>query len=343
MLSSAPWAILPDRLLELSAAAPRLTAMAAPRSASNFTLHQGAAIIPLSGILAKSMQPFMALFGGTSTISAHRQFSMALNEGAVDRIVLLIDSPGGTVDGVQTFADAILAARGKKPIIALADGCMCSAAYWIGAAADRIYASSGTTQVGSIGVVAGHRDFSGAEAKAGIKTTEITAGKYKRIASNYSPLSADGRASIQDTVDYLYSLFVSHVAKARNVSENTVLSRMADGRVFIGQQAVAAGLVDGIRTLDQIIKGDSPMTQQKQPKAAGTRQYLYEQAQAYQAAHPGTDAMTAMRKVAEKATIPGCTIDEDRAALHAKVKAYQDKHPGMDYMKALRVVMEGQV
>jgi ClpP class serine protease len=66
---------------------------------------------------------------------------------------------------------------------------MASAAYWIGSAAEKVYISSDTTQVGSIGVVASHIDVSKAEEMQGYKTTEIVAGKYKRIASRYSPLT----------------------------------------------------------------------------------------------------------------------------------------------------------
>jgi type IV secretory pathway TrbL component len=140
---------------------------------------------------------------------------------------------------------------------------MASAAYWIGSAAHAIYASSDTTQVGSIGVVAAHVDVSKAYDMAGVKVTEITAGTYKRIASNYSPLTQDGRASIQDSVDQIYSVFLNEVAKHRGASGSDVVhDRMADGRIFMGQKAIDAGLVDGISTLSTVIgnlsRGDFP-------------------------------------------------------------------------------------
>jgi len=132
-------------------------------------------------------------------------------------------------------------------------GVMASAAYWVGSAADRVYVSSGVDQVGSIGVVASHVDVSQREAALGVKTTEIVAGRYKRIASQYGPLTESGRQSIQDQVDYLYSLFVGDVAAQRGVSTDKVLADMADGRVFIGQQAIDAGLVDGIGRIENVI------------------------------------------------------------------------------------------
>jgi len=108
--------------------------------------------------------------------------------------------------------------------------------------------------VGSIGVVATHVDVSRAESARGVKTTEITAGKYKRIASSYEPLSAEGRASIQEQVDAIYEGFVEAVADGRGVSVRTVLSKMADGRVFIGKRAVDAGLADGVLSRDALIE-----------------------------------------------------------------------------------------
>jgi ClpP class serine protease len=138
--------------------------------------------------------------------------------------------------------------------VALASGTMASAAYWIGSAAQAVYITDGTTNVGSIGVVAKHMDVSAAEKTAGVKTTEIYAGKFKRIASQYEPLSDEGRQSIQDAVDYTYALFVEAVATQRGVSTETVLQNMADGRVFIGQQAIDAGLVDGVSTLGEMIQ-----------------------------------------------------------------------------------------
>jgi ClpP class serine protease len=87
----------------------------------------------------------------------------------------------------------------------------------------------------------------------GVKTTEIVAGKYKRIASRYAPLSEEGMAVLQEAVDYLYSVFVNDVAKFRGVTEEDAL-RMADGKVFIGKQSIKAGLVDQISNFSDFVK-----------------------------------------------------------------------------------------
>lgn len=264
---SGPWAITPEMLVEIQGIysthlrgekidiAKVEAAIGRPlaNSRQGSEIIDGVAVINLQGAIAKRMNLMAEVSGGTSSQLTLKDFETALNDPQVKGIILNIDSPGGTVDGTAELASAIYASRGKKPVCAYSDGMIASAAYWIASAADSIYISGDTNPVGSIGVVAAHRDYSRAEEKAGIKTTEITAGRYKRVASQYEPLSDAGREDMQGKVDYLYSAFVETVAKHRGVAVEQVLNDMADGRVFLGKQAVAAGLVDGVSTLADLI------------------------------------------------------------------------------------------
>lgn len=264
---NAPWAITPDMLSEIQGIYARhirgdkidiqqlsaATGISFDNQPKGYTIQDGVAVISIDGVIAKKMNLMTKISGGVSTDMIGRDFSAAMNDRAVEAIVLAIDSPGGTVDGTPELAQLIASARGKKPICAVTDGMMCSAAYWIGSAADCINISSEVAMVGSIGVVTQHVDVSGAEAKQGIKTTEIYAGKYKRIASQYAPLTPEGRASIQDAIDHVYSVFVDTVAANRGTDSADVIGRMADGRVFHGSQAIQAGLVDGVSTLADTI------------------------------------------------------------------------------------------
>jgi len=219
-----------------------------------YEVMDGVAIIPIEGVLAKKMNMLTRISGGSSTELIFEDFRAAMEDPKIKAVLLAIDSPGGTVDGTQDLAREIYESRGGKPIYTLANGTMASAAVWIGAAADKVFITNETTQVGSIGVVTTHEDISKWEEKQGIKTTEIYAGKYKRIASEYKPLSEEGRKYLQDIVDYIYSVFVEDVALFRGVTVEEVLGRMADGRLFIGKQAIDAGLVDGISTLDEAVQ-----------------------------------------------------------------------------------------
>jgi signal peptide peptidase SppA len=264
---SSPWAIVPSKLLEIQAIyATHLRGekidlkgieakigQPLQNEPQGYEVQDGVAIIPVDGVISKRMNLFTRISGGASTELIGRDIRAALADPAVHALILRVDSPGGTVDGTQELAQLVYGARGSKPIATYVDGMMASAAYWIGSAADKAWIGTDTTAVGSIGVVASHTDYSRYEENMGIKTTEIYAGKYKRIASEHQPLTEDGRQYIQDMVDYLYSVFVADVAKQRGTDTETVLKNMADGRIFTGQQAVSAGLVDGVSTLDQLI------------------------------------------------------------------------------------------
>jgi len=264
---NAPWAILPEKLLEIQniyATHLRgdkidLKAIEAQlgRPLNNETKAyenvDGVGVIRVDGVLARRMNLFSKISGGASTELITQQVLAALEDRDARSILLLIDSPGGSVDGTQELAETIYKSRGKKPIVALATGMMASGAYWIGAAADEVLISSDTTVVGSIGVVSTHVDVSRAEDRIGIKTTEITAGKYKRIASQYGPLTQEGRQSMQEMVDDIYTAFVKDVASFRSVQVETVLESMADGRIFIGPKAIAANLVNGFSTVQRVM------------------------------------------------------------------------------------------
>jgi signal peptide peptidase SppA len=275
---NSPWAIQPDKLREIRAiyethlkgekidldGLRAQTGLPLVNGSQGYDVVDGVAIIPIMGVIGKRMNMFSAISGGASSELIGRDIRDAIADDTVRAIILHIDSPGGTVDGTQTLADIVTEARQQKPVVAFADGLMASAAYWIGSAAEAIYIDGPTTAVGSIGVVASHTDISQAEASRGIKTTEISSGKYKRIASAYAPLSEEGRQSIQEMTDYIYSIFVNAVAINRGVTVETVLANMADGKTFTGQQAIDAGLVDGITTLDALIAslaaGNDPLT-----------------------------------------------------------------------------------
>jgi capsid assembly protease len=264
---NSPWAIAPEKLEEIQGIylthlrgdkidIPAIEARLGRPLANEpktYEVIDGVAVLPVEGVVAKRMNLFSQISGGMSTEMASRSLQQALADPNVHSVIQYVDSPGGAVDGTQNYANDVYAARGTKPIVTLASGVMASAAYWFGAAADKVYISDLTTTVGQIGVVAKHVDISAAEEKAGRKTTEVAAGKYKRVVSAYKPLDAAGEAHIQEQVDAVYSVFVADVAKFRGVGEQTVIDDMAEGRIFIGQAAIDAGLVDGVSTLDDLI------------------------------------------------------------------------------------------
>lgn len=258
-LYNVPLAITTGKLAEIEAFATAhfegksFADLFADSAAQGYEIIDGVAIIPVYGVISQRMNMFSRISGGTSTEMLGAEVQRALADNSVNSILLDIDSPGGSVSGVQAVSDLIYNARAQKTITAYINPCAASGAYWIASASAEIVMAEGTSIAGSIGVVTLHKDISGAEKMMGVKSTEIYAGKYKRIASSFAPLGEEAQAHIQADVDYIYSLFVDAVARNRGTDAETVLANMADGRIFIGQQAVDAGLVDRIESFDAVL------------------------------------------------------------------------------------------
>ncbi len=258
-----PWAVLPATLtvildlLRFRALGGRLTAEEIREriGAVSREARRGAgsvAVLPLFGVIAHRANMVHDSSGGTSVERFTAQFRQALADPSVGAIVLDVDSPGGTVNGVDELSAEIHRARGQKPIVAIANSLAASAAYWIATAADELVVTP-TGEVGAIGVLAAHEDLSAAMEKAGIRTTLISAGKYKGEGTPYFPLGDEAKAAIQERVDDYYDLFTRAVARNRGVSVRDVREGFGEGRVVGARRALRLGMVDRIETLDQVL------------------------------------------------------------------------------------------
>jgi signal peptide peptidase SppA len=210
------------------------------------------AVIPVYGTIFPKADAFNDMSGGTSLSSLTDAIYEANNDEHVKAMVLDIDSPGGMAEGLPEFTQDLQGMGRNKPLIAVANHMAASAAYWIASQADEIISTPSAT-TGSIGVFAAHRDVSGMEEKRGVKTTLVSAGKYKTELSPYGPLSESGLEHVQGLVDYTYEQFVEAVAAGRHTSVDAVRSGYGEGRVLSARAALKAGLVDGIGTLNDTI------------------------------------------------------------------------------------------
>ena len=214
------------------------------------------AVVPLKGVITPTPSLFAMLFGGGSgALNVFReQLAAALADPDVASIVLDVDSPGGLVDQVPETAAAIRAGRDIKPIAAVANTTAASAAYWLASQANELFVTP-SGQVGSIGVYRAHVDRSGFEEQRGVRTTLISAGKFKTDGNPYEPLSDSAREHAQASVDYTYGQFLDDVAAGRDDTLAAVAAGYGEGRMLDPEPAVAAGLADGIQTLSATIAG----------------------------------------------------------------------------------------
>lgn len=248
-----PWAIRPERLQAMidMSAANMVSAIERPKLTQSTV--QSVAYLPIRGVIDQHDSWFLQAFGGTSTEDFGAIFDKAIADPSIGAIVFDIDSPGGSVYGVQELSDKIYNARGKKPIVAISNSLMASAAYWIGSAADEIYVTP-SGEAGSIGVIAVHTDWSEFEKGMGVKTTIIKAGKYKGEGNPHEPLSDDAHGDIQKRINEYYEAFIGAVARNRKVGRGKVLSDFGQGRVFGAHEAARSGMTDGVMTAEQLFR-----------------------------------------------------------------------------------------
>ncbi len=212
----------------------------------------GVEVIPVQGTILPRADLFSQMSGAVSIESLQETFRAALADDTVTAILFDIDSPGGSSDLVEEFAAEVRAARGGKPIWAIANVFAASAAYWLASACDEVIVTP-SGQVGSIGVYAAHTDISAAQEKLGVKTSLISAGKFKVENNPFEPLTEDGKAEIQRKVDAMYDLFVTSVAAGRGVTTAKVEADFGQGRMMLPAEAVQAGAADRIATLDDTL------------------------------------------------------------------------------------------
>jgi signal peptide peptidase SppA len=276
-VASTPWAILPEKMQEIVSILafraaghtftpeeiqarigassrreelpPRIYAAGDGRNPSKGS---GVAGISIRGVIAHRMGGMDDMSGGTSAERIGAMLKHVAADDSIGTIIYDIDSPGGTVPGVQELASQMFALRGQKKQIAQVNDLAASAAYWLASQADEIVSiPSGTA--GSIGVFTVHQDLSEALAKEGIKIDVIKAGKYKVEGNPFEPLSEEGRAFIQARVDEAYGQFVKDVARGRGVNVSDVKGGYGEGRALSAKDALKAGLIDRIATFDETL------------------------------------------------------------------------------------------
>lgn len=220
------------------------------------TIKGAIAKVDLKGVLMPGGGSLLGmLFGIGNPLDSFREsFAAAMTDPNVGHVLIDIDSPGGVTDLIPETAAQMrdLRASTGKSVTAFVNTMSASAAYWLASQADEVVVTpSGMT--GSIGVYATHRDVSAMQQEMGIKTTLITAGKYKVEGNPFQPLSQEALDHIQGDVNYFYDLFTADVAQGRGTKQQDVIDGYGEGRVLPAKVAKSANLVDRIETLGETV------------------------------------------------------------------------------------------
>lgn len=208
-------------------------------------------IVEVRGVLDRNPSWMLELMDGTSYQAIAAQVRAAAADPEVGSILMVIDSPGGSVDGLADAADVIFEARKSKPVIAQVQGMAASAAYYLASQANKINAGR-MDMIGSIGTILPMYDRSEFYKKAGVENISFTTGPYKGAGMEGKPVTEEQRAYFQGIVDSASKDFVAAIRRGRSIEG---LKDVADGRVFFAPDAKAAGLIDAIKTLDETLSG----------------------------------------------------------------------------------------
>jgi ClpP class serine protease len=329
-----PWAIVPDKLLELQAIyathlrgdkidvagiEARLGRPLANEQKAYEVQAGGVAVLTVRGVMSPRANLMSQVSGGVSTETLRRQVEGMHADSRVRSVVLAADSHGGNVLGLPAAIEAVRALAADKPTVLVGEGTVASAMYWLGSAANAVFMQGNTDHVGSLGVYARIGWSPKVEGEV-----EMVRGKYKRAAINGDKPSAEFMAYAEGQLDYLYTLLIDDVARHRGASSAQVLDHMADGRVFIGQQAIDAGLVDGVSTVDAMVErlATNPAEFAQRRKAVFALGGIHEHQDVpvlpvVDASHPTSDNGGPMAEP----TLTRESMERDHAALFAQVRS----------------------
>lgn len=277
----------------------------------------GVAIISIIGTLVNRG----AWVGASSGLVSYEGISAQLREAAADpavqSVILDIDTGGGEAGGITGVAAQIAALARQKRVVAVVNDTACSGGYWLASAANEIVVSE-TSMVGSIGVVVLHVDRSQEMVQKGWAPTFIHAGAHKVDGNSLGPLPDSVRTDVQQSIDQLYRSFCQGVAAGRGSRLSAAAARATEARVYLGRDAVAAGLADRVDTFDAVLRslqrpsGGSKPLRRTEPASKAERQPVGAPS-ASAAWHCATGV-----QLLPPVTAPSRAKQEDAAAVHAR-------------------------
>lgn len=199
------------------------------------------AVIPLAGTLMKHQSST----GGTSTVEVRRKIRAAAGNSEIAGILLQIDSPGGTVAGTDALANEIRQARKAKPVVAQIEDLGASAAYWVASQAAKVYASTATALVGSVGTLL--TVSKGAPGEVAV----FRSGPHKGAGLD-GEITEEQSAHLQSLVDGLQAEFSRAVAEGRGMTAGQV-AEVASGAIWTADRAKKLGLLDGVQPIERTL------------------------------------------------------------------------------------------
>lgn len=216
------------------------------------TVLDNVAIIPLRGIMLKSY-PWASNYVCSSLHVRMAVRSARLDE-SIDHILIIADTPGGSVSGMHELGDEIKLAAEAKNCIVQIEGSLASAGYHVAVGATSIYANHKMNSIGSIGVRTVLVDTSKYYEEMGVKVIPIDTGEHKSTGQDGVEITDAQSAEIQRQVDELYSEFIAVIVAGRGIAEKDARA-LGDGRTWFANDAINNSLIDDIQSTEVTLQG----------------------------------------------------------------------------------------
>ncbi len=196
------------------------------------------AVVSIKGVIADSR-------GVVEQLKKYRQ------DDRVKAIVLRIDSPGGSTAGSQEIYREVQKTASQKKVVASMGNVAASGGYYVALAANKIVANPASL-TGSIGVIIQFSNFKELLNKIGVSSEAVKSGPYKDIGSPVRDMKPEERRLLEGVIKNVHRQFIEVVVKGRRLSREQV-EKIADGRIFTGEQAKALGLVDELGSFEDAV------------------------------------------------------------------------------------------
>ncbi len=212
-------------------------------------------ILELSGVISSAEESGMMTERPSMVARVKEELTRAAQDPNIKAMVIRINSPGGTVTASDVLHHEIMKfkERRKIPVVASIMDVGASGGYYVAVAADRIMAHPSTV-TGSVGVIMLTINARGLLEKIGVETNAVTSGPRKDMGSPFRPMTEEERRIFQGVIDFFYERFLTVVRDGRKNLSAEQVRKLADGRIYSGEQAKALGLVDEVGYLDDAIE-----------------------------------------------------------------------------------------
>lgn len=225
------------------------------------TIRGETAYITIKGSLLNKPPSYVSrLFGFNATIYQDIIDSILKIQGneTIKEVRLIMDTPGGAVDGCDETYQALVELKKHKKVIAISTGMIASAGYWLASAADEIWATAPTNEFGSIGIVVAFTSWKNYDEKAGIKEITIVSKNAPKKMPDVD--TKEGQDIIRDRIDAIERVFINRIAEGRKIDQDTIIKDFGQGSILIAKDpdsdkpdAISVKMIDALK-FDMVIQ-----------------------------------------------------------------------------------------